>query len=580
MIRSPPRQILHVREYSAAKQTTSLAVLVVLGLLSCLRPVFFQETLGSDWWLSIPVFFWIFLSYGLLTPFLTRWVRNPSAVVLWGTTVFTFYWSYFTIVEPGLRYPDSFVHSRSALLVAAEGINPERDRYLLWPVSFILQSLLSNVSGLTIMASSRVLAIILTALVGLAFIHLFSLFLELKHAILALCISLIMPNTLIANTRHYSPQLFAYLMALLAMSCAYGRAGKSRGLHVVLTLMLFAIVLSSPTTTLWITPVLVTIGLLSKMVERRQRFLATGITLALFLGGAAAWWLQPAGTDVIRLLSRPPLESLHEALTLGRYRLTEGLYRPSYQPLYSLVIRRATFLFLAIITTPALFELSGNLLRFLGGKTSRLGKVDVFFTAVIASSVMGTLIFWASTSGGFGDRTSGILAPVLAILSLRGLQLISRRKRLGRVAVMLTAGALLLVPLNFVATNYSEVVNQTTLAETAAITFVSLQGFHDQVVFSDSLNNLNRFLYAMPDASNVFLYETTAELNASLVANISELCRPPWTLFIHGEDSRLIAYFRYGIAINPPAEPAEVGITKFLDDGSIRLYQRPGRLGT
>lgn len=580
-----------VREYSPEKEFAALGILVLLSAFTFLQPLFLENTIDLRLYLNIPCIFWITLAYGLTFPFMTRWLRNPKVIALWGTIVFVIFWSCFTIAEPQLRYPDSYVHSRSALLLATYAVNPSVDQYLLWPASFILQNVLSSVTGLDLLTVSRILAVALVASLGLTLMNFLSVFLkDSKKALLCLYVTFLLPNTLMLNNQHYSPQLVAYVLALLVITISYthAKAGRQVETGVVLILMLAAIVFSNPTTTLWITPILIAIWIFGRYTVRSQRFPISGILLTLYFVIAGIWSVQPAGLNITDSLVGPFLQRFQNMFHAGQMTVSEGLFRPSFQPLYSLAIRRFTFAFVGVVIVPAFVVMIYGVYRYSRRRTAFLNNNDAFSAAVIVGSLVGTGLFWIGAAGGFGDRTWGILVPILAIFYVKSIMILSKRKKLRALGLSLTAIALMLVPLNFVATNYMESLNQTTLSEGATLGFVSNQSFHDQNVFSDSAYSLGRFSYAMSNTSNLFFFLSSQLLNPSEANNSTYLedvrySWSPfvnWTLFIHSEQTALLMYARYGVRIGAWQDFNAPGINKIYDNGGIMTYERNITPGT
>jgi hypothetical protein len=576
---------LKVKDYSSKKEIAALGILVLLSAFTYLQPLFLEDTIDLRLYLKIPWVFWITLAYGLTFPFITRWLRNPKVIALWGTIVYVLFWSYFTIAEPQLRYPDSYVHSRSASLMTTYGANPSVDQYLLWPNSFIFQNVLSSVTGLDLLTLSRILAVALVSSLGLTLMSFFSVFLEdSKKALLCLYITFILPNTLMLNNQHYSPQLFAYVLALLVITISYTRAKAGRQVEtgVVLILMLAAIVFSNPTTTLWITPILIAIWIFRRYTVRSQWFPISGILLILYFSIVGIWWVQPAGLNITESLVGPFWQRFQNMLHAGQVTLSEGLFRPSFQPLYSPAIRRFTFAFVGVLIVPALLGMIYRVYKYSRRRTALLNKDDAFSAAVIVGSLVGTGLFWIGAAGGFGDRTWGILVPILAIFYVKSIIILSKRKKLRVLGLSLTAIALILIPLNFVATNYTESLNQTTLSEAVALGFASNQSFHDQNVFSDSAYSLGRFSYAMPNTSNLFFSQSSQLLdpsvadNSTYLENVRYSWSPymTWTLFIHTEQTTLLMYARYGARIGEWQDFNMSGIDKIYDNGEIKIYER------
>lgn len=567
------------KDYSPSKQIASFVILILLGTLACLRPVSFQQTIGLNWFFPISIFFWIFLAFGLLIPFLTRWIRNPWALSLWGMIVFSLYWGYFTLAEPQLRYQDSFVHSRTTVILENQGISPSLDQYLLWPFSFIFQSVFSNVSGLTILETSRILGFILVASIGLALMHFISIFLKPRAALLSLYTLFVMPNTLLITTQHYSPQLFAYFIAILVSILACGKAKKSAKLALTLTLFLVAIVFSNPTTTLWIAPILVGIWFFAELSKRHDRNLLTREAILLFIAIVFAWWFQPAGSSQTTETLEPSVQRIYSLFTTGRITLSEGLFRQSYQPSFSAIIRQGTFVFLGIIILPSIIRFCYRNIRALYNRT-RMTDVDFFFSAVITGSLASTLILWIAASGGFGDRSWAILVPLLAIFFVESIIGLNRRKRTKIIAKLLTLGILILVPLNFVAVNYNETLYQTSISELAGMNFVASQAFQNQYVFSDSEYILLRFSYAMPDPSNVFFTQASHTLDPETATNETYLAgltynwlpHVQWTIFIHADKASMLLYARYGRTGGSWEGFNSSSIDKVYDNGEIQIY--------
>lgn len=558
------------------KQFVALAGLVILGAFSFLRPILLGDTIDLDLFLAIPVLFWVTLAYGLILPFLAGWMKNRRVLTLWGTIMNSLFWSYFTIAEPVLRFPDSYVHSRSALLLINYGVNPSVEQYLLWPGSFILQDVTSFVTGLPLLTISKILAIILVALIGLVLMNFFSGFFDdSRKALLCLYVTFIAPNTLMLTTQHYSPQLFTYLLVLVVMSLVHS-ARVSVQKSALLILLLSVIVVSNPTTIVWLTPILVGVWILEKRIEKPHNAVISNTIIILFLAMAAGWWIQPSGVALADTL-RAFADRFAMLVGIGKLNLSEGVFSPSYQPFYSFLVRRLTFVFVGVLLVPLVFELYRGLNRLVRGRF--LNKDEAFFVAVVVGSLAGTMFFWIGAAGLYGDRTWAILILVMAVFCVRSIFKVSERKKI--IGGLLVAAVLILIPLNFIATNYGESLNQTTASEFAAINFVSLQNFYDQRVFSDNALTLGRFTYAMPDPSNVFFSKSSYSLNYTVAANSTFLddardfwSQEKWTIFIHSSKTQLLIYGRFGVHIGELEEFNEPTINKIYDDGEIRLYKR------
>ncbi len=549
-----------------------LVILAVLAVASCATPVFFENTLGLDLYEAVSPLFWAALGYGLVFPFVSR--RNEGALetVVWGAIVFGLLWGYLVAAEPGVRYWDTFAHSETTYVLVSAGVEPGLNRYLLWPSSFILHGAFSTLAGLPVLDVSKSLAVIFILLIGAASMRLFLLFFHPRDAFLCLLVFSLTPNSLILNHQHYSPQTVAYFLSLLILPFMYRGLDRQRSTRVLFTLLLFSVVMLHPVTSLLLFPVFVVFLVLNRATRRPLTSAITGPAVILFLTSIAAWWtVRTVALGTSASLLSASVRRLWDAVTLGEFRLSEGLFRPAYQPAYSQVIRGVTFGLLGITVAPSLAGLARSLFKATK-RSHRLEAEEVFFSSILLGAAVSTVLAWVATGGLYGDRAWGVAAPVVAILCTRSLVSKPTAVRMRQVVAVLATLAVALVPLNFLAVNYTESQRQTSLAEMAAIEFLRAQSLRYHRVFSDSDLTLIRLRYAFQDGSNVFL---RAELDPGMVGNSSRLATVPWTCFVHTERSATLLLSRYGVIPGSLKELDLRDTAKVYDNGELRLYERP-----
>ncbi|MEM2905308.1 MAG: hypothetical protein QW057_08830 [Candidatus Bathyarchaeia archaeon] len=548
-------------------------ILVLLLVGSLTTPVFFRNTLGPELYRAVSPMFWAALGYGLVFPFASRRGQDASEALLWGTLVFGLFWGYFVVAEPGVRYWDSFAHSEVTCQLVTAGVKPELNRYLLWPSSFILHGAFGALADLPALEASKLLAFAMVLLIGAALMRFFLLFFNPRYAFLSLIVFSLTPNSLMLHHQHYSPQTVAYFLSLLILALMYRGFDEPGRMKALFILLLFGVVMLHPVTSLLLFPVLTALLAFNRVGREPSAGVVTGGVALLFLTAIAAWWLaRGAALDTSISLLSPSLRRLWDAVTLGEYRFTEGLFRPVHQPAYSQVIRDVTFVLLSVAVAPSLLRLARSFLRAARG-SRRLKRDEAFFLSILLGTSVGTILVWTATGGLYGDRSWGLAAPVIAILCTRSLVSKPADMRMRQAAGVLAVLAVALVPLNFVAVNYMESQRQTSLAEMAAVEFIRFQGLRYQWVFSDSELTLIRLRYAFQDGSNIFL---KTELLPETAGNSSFLAAVPWTYFVHTERSTTLLLSHYGEAPDGFKEFGLPGVVKAYDNGELKVYRRAG----
>ena len=210
----------------------------------------------------VPLTFWVGL-LGILFLFLYVFIANHRIVSSKFTDIFLFVlmitillvvFGLPYIVEPNPRFVDSWVHGGTAKNIIETGrLNPQEFPYQNYPLSFVLLSMLSIVSGLELTVVLRFLPSIL---IFLFFTSLTVFFNKIvKNSRLAMVSVLVFALSTFYLPFHFSPEAFGWiffflLFALLVKDVAERKSQKSvsKSDTVVLMLLIVAIAITHPVT--------------------------------------------------------------------------------------------------------------------------------------------------------------------------------------------------------------------------------------------------------------------------------------------------------------------------------------------